>query len=119
MALFGVRTVVNNITSIFERRKAAVYAKSLFYAARALQDFRSRQGGNEFWQNRTGTAKDLVSADAYQKKNIVGWVLAHGVQYGVYLELANNRKHEALRPMINKWSKPFFEDLKKLYGDSP
>ena len=94
----------------------AVFALSLEFAAKALNDFRQRQGTNEFWTNRTKIAKDTVFADAFLEQNIVGWFIAHSVEYGVYLELANNRQNEALRPIIRKWVKPFRRELKKLYA---
>jgi len=48
----------------------------------------------------------------------VGFFLAHTQQYGVYLELANNRQNEAIRPVINEMLPLFQKDLKKLYGAS-
>jgi hypothetical protein len=48
--------------------------------------------------------------------------MAHGVQYGVYLELANNRKHQAIRPMIMSRLSAFTGDtgfrasLEKIFG---
>jgi hypothetical protein len=35
----------------------------------------------------------------------------------VYLELANNRQNEALRPIINEYLPRFKADLRRLYGD--
>ncbi len=108
--------VKRNITSIYERRRAAVFALSLEFAAKALNDFRQRQSSGEFWTNRSNVAKDTVFSDAFLSDNIVGWFMAHSVEYGVYLELANNRQNEALRPIIRKWVKPFRKELKALYA---
>src|SRR5512139_1061336 len=106
-----VSEVKQNIAGIFERRKAAVYALSLKWAAIALNYFRSVQpaspnSSGQFWHNRTAQASARMFTDAFQEGSadelIIGWFMAHGVIYGVYLELANNRAHEAIRPIIER-----------------
>jgi len=108
--------MLQKISGIYDRRRAALYALSLRYAAEALNDFRAKQSGNAYWENRTGTARDLVFSSAFQDDNIVGWYIAHGVEYGVYLELANDGAHQALRPTIEEFVGPFFKDAKSLFA---
>lgn len=109
------RKVVNNISNIYERRAAAVYALSLEYAAIALRYFRNVQSGNGFWINRTSEALNRMFSDAFREKNEIGWFMAHGVDYGVNLELANDRKHEAIRPIIQRFSGRYINAVKRLY----
>ena len=117
MAIYDdVKEVNRKIYIIFQRRKAALYALCLDYAARALQDFRSEQATDTYWINRTFTAVDTVFSDAFIDSDTVGWLIAHGVEYGVYLELANDGKHQALRPTINKFVKPFKSAATELMG---
>ncbi len=111
-----VGRVSRRIKGIYERRRLAVYALSLSYAARALNYFRQNQDNNAYWSNRTYQARDRVFADAQIEGDIVSWFIAHGVDYGVYLELANNRLHEALRPTIVHFFDDFKKDLESLYG---
>jgi hypothetical protein len=108
--------VGKRVTEIFERRKAAAYALCLAYAARALAVFREQQHEELFWQNQTGQAYARVFASTFLDEDAMGWQLAHGVQYGVYLELANDRRHEALRPVVEYLLEPFMKDLRELYG---
>jgi uncharacterized protein (DUF2336 family) len=113
-------TVIRNIASIYERRRAAVYALCLSYAARALNKFRADQPAvpgtaGKYWNNQTGQAAARVFANAAMEENVLSWFMAHAVQYGVYLELANDRKHEALRPIIQEFIEPFTKDLRELY----
>ncbi len=111
-----VTAVKLNIGAIFERRRAALYALCLAYAARALSIFRTEQAENTFWQNRTGQAYVRVFATGYMDEEACGWFMAHGVQYGTYLELANDRQHEALRPIIESLVPDFQRDLRDLFG---
>ena len=108
--------VNHNIELAYERRRVQVYALCLLYAAKALQYFRVRQMGNTYWENRTNLAKDTVFSKAFKEANVLGFFLSHTQQYGIYLELANNRQNEAIRPVINALLPEFQADLKKLYG---
>jgi hypothetical protein len=95
--------VKNNIRSIQQRQLTAAFAVFQLYAVLILNEFNQRQAGNEFWQNRTFQAMSAVFANAFKDQNSIGLFIAHGVDYGVYLELANDRRYEALRPLIKKY----------------
>ena len=114
----SIDTVKRNIHAEFNRRRDAVYALCIYYSGLVLQHFRMRQEGNTYWENRTNLAKDLVFSQPFMEDggNVMGFLLAHTVHYGVYLELANNRQNEALRPIINEYLPKFKADLEKLYA---
>lgn len=109
------KKVVRNIINIYDRRKAGIYAFSLEYAAIALRYFRQVQSGGGFWENQTTEALNRMFSDAFMNKNEVGWFMAHGVDYGVYLELANDRRNESIRPTIQRFAGRFFNAVKGLY----
>ena len=111
------RIVSNRIATIYLRRRAQIFAISLRYAALAIAYFRSQQAGNRYWVNQTNQAKDRMFTDAFQDDDVIGWFMAHGVQYGVYLELANDRQNEAIRPVIQRYAGRFFRDVRSLYSD--
>ena len=111
-----INNVINNIKNIYSKRRAAVFAISLRYAGLAINYFRTEQAGGRYWENRTNLAKDLMFTDAFVEGEVVGWFMAHGVQYGVYLELANDRMHESIRPVIQRYAGRFFRDVKELFG---
>ncbi len=111
------KKVNQNLDRIFAKRKVLIYALSVEYAARALEDFRKRQPDGigvvgEFWTNQTTDAVKRVFTKAFQDADSVGWIIAHGVDYGVYLEKANDRQNEALRPIMLEWSKKYIEAIK-------
>jgi hypothetical protein len=41
--------------------------------------------------------------------------MAHGVEYGPYLELANNAQNQSILPIMSKYAPLFIEAVKKLY----
>lgn len=109
-----IAEIEKNILGVFDRRRVALIALCFRYAGVALREFRARQSAREFWNNQTGTAYAQVFAREIVAKDFVGFFLSHAVEYGIYLELANNRKHEALRPIIFGLEKDFIEDVRKL-----
>ncbi len=112
----SIDTVKRNITSEFERRRKSVYGLCAYYAGLVLRHFRMTQAGNTYWENRTHLAMDTVFSHAFKEgDDVLGFLLAHTVQYGVYLELANNRQNEALRPIINMYAPQFKKALERLY----
>ena len=105
-----VNKVKRNIASKFERNKAALFILSLDYAGRIINDFRQIQEGSElYWNKQTGLAQATMFSDAFQTDDEVGFFLSHFQRYGIYLELANDRQNEAIRPLILKWAPRYFK----------
>jgi hypothetical protein len=111
-----VEAVKANIASFFEKKKTATIALCSYYAALALQTFRERQIGDEFWNNQTNTAYNTVFAESFSDGESVGWFIAHAIEYGVYLEIANDRRHESLRPIVEELFPQFELDLKEIWN---
>jgi len=115
------------LDNAMNRRRASVQMICLQFAGKALKEFRTRQARDEFWDNQTFTAMDSVFSDAIKGQgNDVGWFLAHGVEYGVYLErwtwtgelktLNDGRVSSALRVIVNALQPAFFERIRRLYA---
>jgi len=111
----NVYEINHNIEIAYQKRRIAVYALCLNYAARALRYFRQEQRQEWYWDNQTNIAMNTVFSKAFKEDDTLGFFLAHTQQYGIKLELGNNRRHAALRPIINKYLPKFQADLAKLY----
>lgn len=108
--------VGKNIVAIYERRKILLTALNQQYAAKALKLFNELQKDKQiFWENQTFQAVDNVFSGIIKDGDFVGFFLAHGKDYGVYLELANNRQNEALKPIIEEIYQDYIKDVKKIY----
>lgn len=114
----NTKDIVKKIKGIYERRRVAIYALSLNYAATALQYFRQQQGSNTYWNNQTYDAMNRVFTDAEIKGDTISWGMAHGVSYGIALELANNGRHAAIAPIMRRFAPRFFRDVQGLYSDN-
>ena len=111
-----VRAIRQNVKAIYDRRRAAAIALCLYYAGLSLQAFQQFQASNKFWNNQTKIAYDTVFSDAINAEAFIGFFLAHLQEYGVYLELANDRKNEALKPMVMRFYSRFIRDLEAIYA---
>jgi len=88
----------------------------------AINYFRSVQPANVgqrglFWTNQTGQAALRVFTEAFSRGLSLGWLIAHGVDYGIYLEKCNDGKHAALWLIIKRFSGRYFNDVRRLYVD--
>ena len=116
-----IQRVKSTIRDIYGRRLAALYALALASAGYTIRSFRARQPAargarGKYWTNRTGQAAARMFTRAFREQRQIGFLMAHGVPYGVYLELKDNRRNEAIRPEIEKQAPRFFEEARKLYG---
>ena len=105
-----VDQVKNNISKIFETRKAKLYALALSYAGQAINKARKEKE----WTDRTSQAVERMFTKAFIDDDEIGFFLSHGVIYGIYLELANDRKYEIIRPVIAELAPKFLEDARKI-----
>jgi len=109
-------SVKRSVKKYYDDRRAAGIALCLFYAGTAINNFRLKQASNKYWQNQTFTAFDTVFSGVLEEQGAIGFFLSHLEEYGVYLELANNRKNAALLPTVMALYSRFQRDLEKLYA---
>ena len=62
----------------------------------ASMDMESYAKSNRPWQDRTEQARTRLKGKSYRKVDGYRAEIAHGVDYGVYLEFANERKYAIL-----------------------
>jgi hypothetical protein len=111
--------IIQNISNIFDIKLIQIEALNRYYAALVLNYFRSQQPPGigtkgKYWSNQTGQAATRVFSDIFKEANKLGFFISHGVNYGVYLELANDRKYESLYPIIKKFSGRYFQDVRRI-----
>lgn len=84
------------------------------FAQEGAKKFENYAKINRPWTDRTGHAR----------QRLVGWVetfsdkvrihIGHGVDYGVYLELCNEKRYAILQPTVNACSKEIVQGFSKL-----
>lgn len=107
---FDYKTLLNNLQGAETKSQVAIK----MYATEGAKKFENYAKTNRKWVDRTGHAR----------QRLVGWVevlsdkvrihIGHGVDYGVYLELCNNRRYEILQPTINACSGEVLQGFSEL-----
>ena len=72
---------------------------------------------NRLWKDQTGDARrELHGGSFWQNPFMLIIFMAHGVEYGIFLELAKDGKYAILEPTVNKYSKEIYENAKRIMG---
>lgn len=88
---------------------------AMAYSKTAALELQNYAKVNAPWTDRTSMARTTLSADAEQKTSTVIQIwLAHGVEYGIWLELANNKKYAIIQPTIDLKSQSIFNGFEHL-----
>ena len=87
----------------------------LMYSATKASELQAKMQVNRPWTDRTGLAKTLLNAKVSQPSlTIVRITLAHGVNYGIWLELAHEKNYAIIAPTIREDGPRIVEDLNNL-----
>ena len=115
--LRGVAQRKRTIKNIYKKRTGTVFALARLYAAEALTYFQINQSDNRWWKNQTFAAATQFFTQAFIDRDRIGFTVAHGVSYGVYLTYANNRQNDAITPIMAKFAPKYLRAVKKLFKD--
>lgn len=70
-------------------------------AQRSAPDVENYMKDNAPWQDRTGNARNGLTAQAYKEGEEIGIELAHSVPYGIYLEVRFSGTYAIIQPTID------------------
>jgi hypothetical protein len=96
-------------------RKCEAFTKTILssYAVKAEQYAKEEAK----WKDRTGDARKLLKGEAYYRPGVdMGIILAHGVEYGQWLETANDGKYAILKPTLDHFLPDAKADLTREFG---
>lgn len=75
-------------------------AATLMYAATEAANLEKDMKENRKWTDRTGDAKKRLKGRAYAMPKGVRIELSHGVEYGLWLEMAMEKRYAIIAPTI-------------------
>lgn len=82
----------------FERRAEAAIQ---LYAETSALKLQNHARENAPWTDRTGHARQRLSGKAEPTDTGYDLILAHGVDYGIFLELANEKRYAIIQQTID------------------
>lgn len=93
----NISDMVGKIESMGARADAAVRV----FAEQGATKLRSSAQSNAKWTDRTGAARQRLNAYVSATANGYRITLAHGVEYGIWLELAHEKRFAIIPQTIN------------------
>ncbi len=108
---YNESTLKKNLDKMSEKLGAVI----LMYASTKASELEAKMKINRPWTDRTGMAKALLRAKVSQPSpTIVRITLAHGVSYGIWLELAHGKNYAIIAPTIREEGPRVISDLDNL-----
>lgn len=87
----------------------------LMYSATKASELQSKMKVNRPWTDRTGMAKALLNVKVSQPSStVVRITLAHGVDYGIWLELAHGKNYAIIAPTVREEAPRIIADMNNL-----
>lgn len=107
----------SDLNKNLDKMSVKLGAVLLMYAATKASELEAKMKVNRPWTDRTNMAKTLLTARVSQPdKNTIRITLAHGVDYGIWLELAHGKNYAIIAPTIQEEGPRIIEDLDNLMG---
>lgn len=112
----GSAQVIGNIKKWQKMKKAGIEGVARVTAANATNYAKERKS----WIDQTGNARAGLHGGFYWEswegieKSILKVFVAHSMEYGIYLELANDGNYAILEESIKKYQDSFFKGVDKI-----
>lgn len=105
----------STLSSGIDRMTDKLGAVVLMYTATKAVELEAKMKQNRPWTDRTGMAKATLNAKVSQpSEDTVRITLAHGVDYGIWLELAHEKNYAIIGPTIEQEGPRMVTDLGNL-----
>lgn len=99
---------------------ATAYVQAIRRGVRALAERYSAEitaymKDNAIWTDRTANARQSLNTEVEQMGlDMVSIILAHGVEYGIFLELAHGGAYQIIGPTIDVFGARIWADVQAL-----
>ena len=98
-----------------DKMSTKIGAVILMYAITKAGYLKSKMKQNRPWTDRTGLAKARLDVKVSQpNSHTVRMTLSHGVDYGIWLELAHGKNYAIIAPTIRDEGPRIVSDMKDL-----
>lgn len=110
---FDITEMLTNISELSMKTETAL----MMYAETKSVQLKSYMQNNRPWTDRTGQAKRMLNAETEKVVQGVKIKLSHGVDYGIWLELANEKKYAIIEPTIRIKGPEVMKGLNNLFNN--
>lgn len=107
----GLNIVLGNLAKWAIEKKAGCEAVSRVIASNATNYAKK----NKRWKDQTGNARaGLHGGSFWESPTILKAFVAHSMEYGIYLELAHDRKYQILEESIKQFQDSWYNSIKRI-----
>lgn len=104
------------IPQAYEQYMAAVRQGVEAIALKWAPTIQNWMRDNASWTDRTGNARQSLHTEVTQLTNEIVLLMAHGVDYGVHLELGFSGRYAIIGPALDEFWGPIWTDVKAMMG---
>lgn len=107
----------SELNSKLEGLRPKINAAIGMYASTKSIQIKSDMQNNRPWTDRTGMAKlTLNTSVSKPDDSITRITLSHGVDYGIWLELANEQNYAIIIPTIEREKAVIIKDMERFFS---
>lgn len=105
-----ITQLLNNLSNSETKSQVAIK----MFAQEGSKKFENYAKKNRRWTDRTGHARQRLVGYVEVLKDVVRINIAHGVDYGIYLEMAHERRYAILKETVDKNSEELLKGYEEL-----
>lgn len=112
---FTLKYKESTLNKNLDKMSTKIGALVLMYAATKASKIQANMKLKRPWTDRTGMAKATLNAKVSQPNDVtIRITLAHGVDYGVWLELAHEKRFAIIAPTVREEAPRIVGDLQNI-----
>lgn len=111
---FEIEVDVSELSIDLEDFKTKAHAALEMYAETEAKSLEGYAKANRPWTDRTGDARKRLTGSVEKNDSGLDIILAHGVDYGIWLELAHEKRFAIVEPTIRRKSPVVVRGLNRL-----
>lgn len=110
----GIRIDAKEVLSFLENAEPKSQAAIRMFSQEGAKKFENYAKQNRPWTDRTGHARQRLTGWVETLSDRTRIHIGHGVDYGIYLELANQKRFAILQKTVNTVSPEILKGFKEL-----
>lgn len=110
----GIRINAEEVLDFLSNAETKAQAAVRMFATEGAKKFENYAKQNRPWTDRTGQARQRLTGWVETMKDRTRIHIGHGVNYGIYLELANQKRFAILQKTVNMVSPEILKGFKEL-----
>lgn len=111
------RLEISEVTNGLNMLRDKVDAGLTIYGETVSKDFESYSKANRPWTDRTGAARQRLHGYVEKVANGIRICIAHGVPYGIHLELSHEKRYAILEPTVRLKSGDAIRGIQEMFNN--